>query len=383
MLTIVSVSEPGPGGFQCFDQLRECSKKLIRFDLGYYLQVATHGYWDPKMPVDYLPNGSRTGYPEAVAFFPLWPKLVGWVSIPFGQTYWHVFYVGIVLANLLALVTFWLLYRLVAERFDDQTARWSVFFLAFNPFTVTFAAGYGEALFIPLTLAVFLLVRKERWLLAGLAGALTTLTKPNGVLIMILFAVVLVQRYGWRDLFTRNEIGTKLKIVGSAAMVPLGLLSYIAYLWLKWDDPFAFSRWQTNFWGRTTQWPWQPIYKAFENAILTPSATETASKFNSTDSLWELLFLFLPLTALALTWRQLPLEYLLFGIAIFLMTITVPTGAEEPLASIGRHLGGTFSIAVAYALLSRKVRAQQLLLVVTLAFFGLFTAYYAVGRWMA
>lgn len=382
-LTVVSVSEPAGGGFQCFAELRACSKKWKQFDVGYYMHIASHGYWDPKLPVTYLPDGSRTEFPEAVVFFPLWPKLVGLLSVPFGQTFWHTYYVGLVLANVLVLITFWLLYRLIAERFDDGTARWAVFFLAFSPFSVTFAAGYAEALFIPLTLAVFLLVRRDRWLLAGLVGALVTLTKPNGVLVGILFAVVLVQRYGWRGLFTRHEIGAKLKIVGSAAMIPLGLLAYMAYLWLKWDDPLAFTRWQKDFWGRTLQWPWETVAKAVENVFLTPSTYTKIGQFNSTDSLWELLFLFLPLVALALTWKKLPLEYSLFAVAIFLMSIAVPTGAEEPLASIGRHMAGAFPVAVAYALLSKKVRAQQLLMVVTLAFFGLFTAYFAVGRWMA
>ena len=55
----------------------------------------------------------------------------------------------------------------------------------------------------------------------------------------------------------------------------------------------------------------------------------------------------------------------------------------EPLASIGRHLAGAFPVAVAYALLSRKIRWQQVLVVLNLAFFGLFTAYFAIGRWMA
>ncbi|MEU4745879.1 glycosyltransferase family 39 protein, partial [Actinosynnema sp. NPDC023658] len=209
VITVVSVGERGPGGFQCLSQLRECSKRWGRFDMGYYLQIASHGYWDPRMPVVRPPDGVRTEFPEAVVFFPLWPKLLGWLSVPFGRTYWHAYYVGLVLAGVLAVVALWLLYELVAEQFGDRTARWSAFFLAFSPFSVTFAAGYAEALFVPLTLAVFLLVRRERWLLAGVLGALATLTRPNGVLIVLVFAVALVHRYGWRDLFTRHDLRTK------------------------------------------------------------------------------------------------------------------------------------------------------------------------------
>ncbi|MFI9005806.1 glycosyltransferase family 39 protein [Actinosynnema sp. NPDC053489] len=375
VVTVVSVAQPG--GFQCLSQLRECSKQWHRFDIGYYLQIASHGYWDPRQPVVWPADGVRTEFPEAVVFFPLWPKLLGWLSVPFGRTYWHAYYVGLVLANVLGLIALWLLYQLVVERFGTHTARWSVFFLAFSPFSVTFAAGYAEALFVPLTLAVFLLVRRERWLWAGALGAVATLTRPNGVLVVIVFAVALAQRFGWRDLFTRHELGTKLKIVGSAAVVPLGLLAYVAYLWLRWDDPLAFSRWQHDYWHRSPHWPWEPVVQAVRNVL------RSDSPHNDTDSLWELLFLVLPLLALGLTRKRLPPDHLLFAVAVFLMTVSASAGPVEPLSSIGRHLAGAFPVAVAYALLARNTRRQQLLLVVNLAFFGLFTAYFAVGRWMA
>ncbi|MFC0543386.1 hypothetical protein [Kutzneria chonburiensis] len=380
-ITFVATSKGGPGGFQCLSQPVDCVKTWRHFDVGYYLQIAAHGYWDPHLPARWAADGSRFNgeYPEAVAFFPLWPKLLGWLSTPFGRTYWHAFYVGLALAAVLTLVTYWLLYKLISEQFDDRVARWTLFFFAFSPFAIFYASGYGEVLFLPLALLVFLFARRERWWLAGLCGLLAALTRPNAVLLVIVFAVALVRIYGFRGLFTPRDLGAKLKIVGAAALVPAGVGLYMAYLWVKWGEPLAFVRWQTDYWHRTTQWPWQPIVRAVDVVI----HSTTIAGSNPTDSLWELVWIAVPLIAVALTWRRMPVEYSLFTTAVFLMTITVASPEGEPLLSITRHLAGAFPVAVAYGLLAGRNRPRQLLLVLSLAFFGLFTAYFVTGRWVA
>jgi hypothetical protein len=380
-ITFVATSQGGPGGFQCLARPLDCVRTWRHFDVGYYLQIAAHGYWDPHLAVRWASDGSRLNgdYPEAVVFFPLWPKLLGWLSTPVGRTYWHAFYVGLALAAVLTLVTYWLLYTLVSEQFDEQVARRTLFFTAFSPFAIYFASGYAEVLFLPLVLLVFLFARRQRWWLAGLCGLLAALTRPNAVMLVVVFAVALVRLYGFRGLFTRRDLGAKLTIVGAAALVPAGVGLYVTYLWVKWGEPLAFVRWQSDYWHRTTQWPWQPVVRAVDVVI----HGITIDRSNPTDSLWQLVWIAVPLVAVALTWRRMPLDYSLFIVAIFLMTITVASPDGEPLLSITRHLAGAFPVAVAYALLARKARPRQLLVVLNLAFFGLFTAYFVTGRWVA
>ena len=238
------------------------------------------------------------------------------------------------LANVLVLVALWPLYKLVAEQFGDRTARWSLFFLAFSPFSITFAAGYAEALFVPLTLAVFLLVRRERWLLAGVLGAVATLTRPNGVLIVIVFAVALVHRFGWRrpghPARARHQAQDRRRGRDRPARtaglhgLPVGAVGRPARL-----HPLA-----ARLLGPRPALAVGADLPGRRNVIRSNSPT------NDTDSLWELLFLVLPLLALGLTWKRLPADYLLFTVAIFLLTVSMSSGPVEPLASIGRHLAG-------------------------------------------
>jgi hypothetical protein len=380
-ITVVATSQGGPDGFRCVSRPLDCVQTWRRFDIGYYLQIAAHGYWDPHLSVQWLPDGGRVNgdYPEAVAFFPLWPKLLGWLSTPFGRTYWHAFYVGLALAAVLTLVTYWLLFTLISEQFDDRVARWTLFFTAFSPFAIFYASGYGEVLFLPLALLVFLFAQRQRWWLAGVCGLLAALTRPNAVVLVLVFAVALVRSYGFRGLFTRRDLGGKLTIVGAAALVPAGAGLYIAYLWARWGEPLAFVRWQNEYWHRTTQWPWQPIARAVDIGIHGISIDGS----NPTNSLWHLVWVAVPLIAVAVTWRRMPVEYSLFTAAIFLMTITVASSDGEPLMSITRHLAGAFPVAVAYGLLARRTRPRQLLVVLSLAFFGLFTTYFVTGRWVA
>ena len=102
---------------------------------------------------------------------------------------------GYVVANVSFLGALVLLYRLVSHDFDRAVARRTLVTLAFFPTAFFFTAVYTESLFLALVVGALLAARLERWWLAGLVGALAALTRSYGVLLVIPFAVLILQQY--------------------------------------------------------------------------------------------------------------------------------------------------------------------------------------------
>ncbi|RJQ77385.1 DUF2029 domain-containing protein [Pseudonocardiaceae bacterium YIM PH 21723] len=366
-ITVFAVSKL-PGGFSCWEQPSRCVQTFFRYDIGYYAAIAVYGYWDPRLPTTALAtNAPGTNHPESVVFFPLWPTLMRWLAMPFGLSEGTVFYAALAMAAVCLLVTYWLLYKLVDEIWDAETARAAVFLFAFSPFAAWFAAGYAEVLLVPLSLAVFLLIRHDRLWLAGALGGLATLTKPNAVLLVIPFLVLLVETWDLRG---------RWRIIGATALVPTGLLGYMTWLWWRFDAPLSFSHMQQEFWHREPVWPWEPFVRVV--AVLGGPDKDPAA-----HTLVDLVLVLGAVAVVAAVCRRLPADQLLFFAGMLTMTLLVASDPHYPLASLPRHLAGAFPLSVACALACRHPRVRQLVMVGTLSLFGLFTALYTNGVWVA
>ena len=155
----------------------------LRWDGGVYANLAFRGY----------------RYPPDVAFFPLWPLLEHFAGLLLGGHFPISYYLGgLVLANLCFYFALVLLYCLLIKDFDRAIARRTMFYFAFSPYALFFFMGYSESLFVLLSIAVFLLLRRGNpldWWLAGFLGFLATLTRSTGLLLAIPFLVIYAQRF--------------------------------------------------------------------------------------------------------------------------------------------------------------------------------------------
>ncbi|MGD9903155.1 MAG: mannosyltransferase family protein [Vicinamibacterales bacterium] len=210
-----------------------------RFDAGWYLGIATHGY-------EYQPG--RVDRQQNLVFFPAFPVLMSLGSLLLAR---QILWAG----TLLSIVAFaWAaryLYRLAREMLDADRAAAAVAFAACYPFALFYSAPYTEALFLLAMLgAWFHLRRDERWAAFGW-GLLAGLTRPNGCLLSIPLALVAVDPWwrggrlqappgGWSTLADRFVV---------AAAPGLGMLLYSAYIADLTGDPFTWIRLQAA-WGR-------------------------------------------------------------------------------------------------------------------------------------
>lgn len=120
--------------------LSPCVLAWYHFDAIVYAFVADKGY-------------SFTPY---VAFFPLWPLLIHFGSLPLqGYFPFSSYVAGLLLANICFYFALVLLYCLLYEDFDASLAKKALFYLAFYPYALFFFLGYTESFFLLLKCSHF------------------------------------------------------------------------------------------------------------------------------------------------------------------------------------------------------------------------------------
>jgi Gpi18-like mannosyltransferase len=209
----------------------------FHWDVLAYTGLAEHGYSSLRDTV----------------FFPLWPLLIHIGGALFAST--TAYYVTVlVLANLcfyLALVVF---YRLLSEDFDPTIARNALFYICFSPYSLFFFAGYAESLFLLLCLSAFFCLQRSYYWLAGLCGFLAALTRSQGVLLVVPFAVIVIQRF-WTGQDVQSTWLQKLRACLPIVLIPLGVVTFMLYLWYTKGDPLAFSSQEALSWNRHLTFP--------------------------------------------------------------------------------------------------------------------------------
>jgi hypothetical protein len=133
------------------------------------------------------------------------------------------------------------------EHLGRAAARAGLALLLCSPFGYFLAgAVYSDALFLAATLGAFVLVERDSPMLAGLAGAVATATRPVGVAVVVGLAAVTIAR--------RRPSPPRLRDAG-VLLSAAGLLAFCALLWWRFGEPLAFSKVQTAAgWGRRVDW---------------------------------------------------------------------------------------------------------------------------------
>ncbi len=150
------------------------------WDGAWYGSIAAHGY-----------EFARDGSQHNVAFFPLFPMLASLllrIGIP-----WPL--AGALIANAAFLGAVLVAYIYAKKRFDERIARWCVVALCLSPLSLFAGVAYSEGLFLFFVSVALLAYDDERFLLAGLATAAASATRPLGVALAVaLVAGALVER---------------------------------------------------------------------------------------------------------------------------------------------------------------------------------------------
>jgi hypothetical protein len=213
-----------------------------RWDSGFYLSIINTGY-------EYT-----IGLQSNVAFFPLYPLLVKWLSDILG----NVLLAGIIVSNALLYGSLIFLYRLTEHELDSESAERAVFYIAAFPTAFFFSAIYTESTFLFFSIGAMYFARKGQWAWASLMGLMCGSSRIVGVLSFGIIGMEWLRYHGWTfsTIHKREAWANMFKGIrsdwGNLAIifiVPLGLLSYMLFLNQQFADPIAFSSVQSA-WGR-------------------------------------------------------------------------------------------------------------------------------------
>ena len=358
------------------DQVNRALTLIVhwRWDALHYYGIAVRGY-EPTGP--------------SGAFFPLLPLLIraaatllGGLSVPAAvpieTAQRAVLLGGVLVAHGAALLAFCLLYQLVCEETGDEaTAQRAVLYAAIFPLAFLYAVPYTEGLFLATSVGAFLAARRKHWISAGVWTALATATRPVGILLLPALALEVV--LAWR----RGELGGKAwpRAALGLFLAPCGLLLFMLHLWQRIGDPLAFVHAARSYFRHENVFPpvlvWRGItstYYSIWNASRSRQLNHLVV-FNTFATVGMLGVL----GASARQWRP---AYVLYGVLLCAMILSsVPDG--DTLRSVGRYIMVFFPIYITLARWGQRPVVHLALLLLWLPLWGLFTAFFLRGYFVA
>jgi len=229
-----------------------------RYDSGWYYSIFVRGY--------YL-TGDLGSSQSNVAFFPLYPFLLKALSLllgPISDPRARFLYLGILVSNLMFMGALILLHLWVRSEWQDRDlARRAVFFLLIFPTSFYFSCVYTEATNLFFLLLSVILGSRGKWWLAGLAGAAAALSRPLGILIVLVLAWQYLKAREWKLSRIRPDVlGLALPFAALAVF-----LAYSAGITGSWLAPFQVQ----SAWGSALVAPWDALLRPVQYVpLITP-----------------------------------------------------------------------------------------------------------------
>jgi hypothetical protein len=325
-------------------------KVMCRWDCEWYVRLAENGY-DP-FPTPRMINAANW------AFFPLYPVSVGLLRHLTGLP---TLQLSAAVSILFSMGTAMLAWPMLGRSLRAFTL-FAAFVLA-GPFSFYFTTFFTETLFLFLTVAVFVALKRRRWLLTAVLAAGLSATRIVGVFIVfaILWEVWVEHRERggtWRDFIPATL--ARPELVLTFAIAPLGLFAYMAFLHLHIGDALAFQHVQ-RAWGRPFGLPPVFIWNGLTN-LPGEGWWPTASQFLAAASVAG----YVLIVGLVLTGR--------IGMAIYaFIALTLPLFAG--LASMVRFVAGMAPMSLLLADLLGRTRigfVLGMLLVLVGGWYGTF-----------
>ncbi|MCU1498706.1 MAG: lipoprotein [Acidimicrobiales bacterium] len=244
----VSNQWSNPAGWLRWPGVANLLSGWTQFDAWVFVDIADNGYW------------YRPGERSPTSFFPFFPLLVRTVRPLFDDTLLAAMAVSAA-AGLAATVLLWHWMGRRGVTGTRKTVGLAVFVV--YPWSwFLYGPAFSDAVFVALVIGAFLLVEHDRYVIAGLVGALATATRPTGLFLMPGLLVLALERAevltvpaaatGWvarlrvpiaidRSRFRPVLLGTVLSVAGVGA--------YMAYLGIRFGEPLVFITDQSQYNG--------------------------------------------------------------------------------------------------------------------------------------
>jgi hypothetical protein len=222
---------------------------------------------------------------------------------------------------------------------DGDRADAAVLLAAVFPFAAIFGHSAADALFFAAAIAAFNNIRRKRWVIGGICGAVATASIPTGVLILPGLAWI-----GFRDRSARMmSIGAGLLLAAA------GLVAYLSYVYYVGGPPGGWIV-AAREWGLSVERaPWVPLLHLFT------STQSPADVMNGAVAL-------IALASVPVVWWRLNGGYAIYMLAM--LALPLMSGRDD---GLGRTCALLFPLFVLAATI--RSRVAVMLLAVTSAMF--------------
>jgi len=328
-----------------------------RWDACWYTKIATFGY-EPGV--------------DSVNFWPLFPLLTGIVGRLLGGA---MALGGLIVAGVAYIAAMTGLHRLVARDFDPDVAFRTVVAISIFPTAFFFFAPFTESLFLALAVWAIVGARERRWWLAAGAALLASLTRIQGVFLVLPIGWELLVASGLLEWRPGRDVRAwwprvRSNLTGAVALVAPGV-GFVGFL--------VYSSVTVGMTPLDTQdaWGGKEFFPPWD--VVSASWSWVVERRDPLQALnLATLVLFAVVTIVAL--RRVPLAYSLFALPqiALLATRIQPT----PLTSTARYLLVVFPVFVVLALVEdRWLRLAWL--IGSVLFLGVLLGFFLQGNYVA
>lgn len=278
---------------------------LTSWDGRWYLELIRRGY-----PNSIPPNITYEQLEARAAFFPVYPWAVRVVDVvlPGGDTFAALF-LNVILGGIAVLLV-----GLIARRlYSVSVAARAMTLFAVFPGSFVLSFAYSEATLIVLAAACLLLLLDERWLLAGLAAAVATGARPNGIALVAACAVA-----SFVAIRTKRDWWSLIAPV----LAPLGFIGFQLYVDHTAGERGAWFRVQREAWTEGTSFGLTALKNTF-GFLTSPLSSPT-------DALTALTLVAL-IAAIYCAWRvRLSLVLSVYSAMIIILMLAPETVTARP-----------------------------------------------------
>jgi hypothetical protein len=318
---------------------------LNHWDVGQYLNIATSGYG---------PAGVAR---LRLAFFPLYPWLIR-ALLPVAQ---DPLLSALIVSTLASLALAVLFLRLVKLDYGTELGRRSVWFLFIFPTSYFLHLPYTESLFLALVVASFLACRLGNWLLAGILGALATLTHDTGIFLVAALGFEALQQFR-----TTGRWHNRWLWLG---LIPLGFAAFLLVNFHATGSPLAFMGVKSEHWANEISVPWTSYRQLGVLGWMQPADAEMMGV-----QIFSYVLIGFVATAAAL-WFLRP-SYAIWMLANWATISCLTWDLSAP-----RYLLAMFPLFILEALASRNRVVYAALTVWSILFLALFSGEFFKGHW--
>jgi hypothetical protein len=284
--------------------------ELANWDGWWYRHLATNGYPDHVIKI-YGGLGQTT-----LGFFPLY-SIVIWLGsfLTFGSPA----AAGVIVSGVGGAVATVLVQKLATGWWGEHSGRRAAVLFVVFPGSVVFSMVYSEGLLLPLAAGCILALQQRRWLLAGILAGVATALGPDALVLILVCAVSALVELVRRGLRDREAY----RAVIAPVLSGFGAAAFALFLWAWTGSPLASYYAQHYGWGEKTDllavynlgnWLFQQLHlHNFDHPTI---------NLNLVVGFVGVFILFGGLILLALNWRRVSIEAIVWTLGIGFLALT-------------------------------------------------------------